>query len=694
MIKCPVISLLLFLFLATFCAGAASSPANAATTVLETEHIYVCWLYGPNVSGTRGLTSFLQKLGARKKGSLWTYTNASLQKAFVIHLVSDFAGMKQALYTEDAHVVINGHSNYGMGGVFATAAELGRQKIAAIRYIDDVRLLTYSSPWIAVNVPKIREHQSYPNWWPVFQDGTSGIMPYDFDDPRGLPPFNYCLTYQLPGDPTHYKIETVENSYLERFPGCDHPAWYAPDGSAPDPANPEHLQYFLTYTNKAFDYAGVWTKADSARSFYGDNFLYAPAGQGLNQVGWFFSIPAPGNYSISACWPAWSRNTSAAFYTVTHAAGTKTVKVNQKLNAGRWKKLGVFTFDTGEYAVVLTDQSSARQTFVVADAIRITSATDAAAFDQVVDNGPCPAPHFGKKTIVFRKQLEIEPSQLRYKRLYYDGCFSGPYYLGTFQRGISFYTVDDSEGTGYTSYLKAYLGGKTDEEIWAAVQQVQAVYDYFDFGKPPTDQGSAQAAPPLVETAPGSDETIDVAVLGQATAQQVFAKLEDEDMIGDEESSRDAVVAAFDRRRAEGVAAALERVVSPAVEATPARTRSRGRDLIVARRILAAFPDESVPRLLELYARGNAATKGDVVRAAGRVDRDSRALSLLRAALDDKSVCEELSPEAMGEPLRVCDLAYNQLVLRCGVKGVLRTIGPGHSVAVREYHINVLKSRL
>jgi len=694
MMKWPAINLLLLLVSVTFCAGAAPPPTNSVTDGLQTEHIYVCWLYGPNVSGTRGLTSFLQKLGARKKGSLWTYTNASLQRAFVIHLVSDFAGMKQALYTEDAHVVINGHSNYGMGGVFATATELGRQKITAIRYIDDDRLLTYSSPWIAVNVPKIREHQSYPNWWPVFQDGASGIMPYDFDDPRGLPPYNYCLTYQLPGDPTHYKIETVENSHLERFPGCHHPAWYALDGSAPDPANPDHLQYFLTNTNKAFESVGAWTPTNSARGYYGTDYLYAPAGQGLNQVGWFFSIPAPGNYSVSACWPAWSRSTSAAFYTVTHAAGTKTVKVNQKLSAGGWKKLGVFSFDTGEYAVVLTDQSSVRQTFVVADAIRITSATDAAAFDQVVDNGPCPAPHFGKKTIVFRKQLEIEPSQMRYQRLYYDGCFSGPYYLGTFQRGITFYTVDDSEGTGYTTYLKAYVGGKTDEEIWAAIQKVQPVYDYFDFTRRPTEQASAQAAPPLVEAAPGSDETIDAEVLSQATTQQVFARLADEELIGDEESSRNAVVAAFDRRRAEGIAMALERVTSPAVEASPGRTRSRARDLIVARRILAAFPDESMPSLLDLNARGNAEIKGNVIRAAGRVDRDPRALRLLRSALEDKSVCEELSPEAMGEPLRVCDVAYNQLVLRSAVKGVLRTISSTHSIAVREYHIGVLRARL
>lgn len=694
MMKWPVISLLLLLVPAMFCAGAAPPSTSSATNDFETEHLYICMLYGPDRSGVRGLTRLLQKLGARGKGASWTYTNPLLKKTIVIHLVGDFPAMKQALYTEDAHVIINGHSNYGMGAVFATPAELGTQKITAIRCIDDDRMWTWSSPWIAVNVPRIREHQSYPNWWPTFKDGTSGIMPLDFDDPRGAPPYNYYLTYQLPGDPTHYKIETVQNSALERFPGCDVPPWYSPDGSTPNPSGPDHAQYFLRNTNRAFESVGIWETADSARGYHNTNFLYAPAGKGLNQVGWFFSIPVAGEYSVAACWPTWTRNTSGAFYTVTHAAGTTTVKQNQRLNGGRWNPLGVFAFDPGEYAVVLTDNSTASQTFVIADAIRITSATDPALFDQVVDNGPCPTPHFGKKTIIFRKQLEIDPAQLRYKRLFYEGCNSGPYYLGTFQRGLTFYTVNDSDGIGYATYLKAYLGGKTDEEIWAAIQKVQAVYDYYDFTKPPAEQGSTQAAPALVQLTPGGSEAIDAEVLSRSPAGQVFAELKDDEFISDEELAQNAVVGAFGHRKAEGIALALKQVTSSVTETSPARAESRARDFVVARRILAAFPDQSVPCVLELYARGNAATKGNVVRAVGRVAGDDRVPRFLHAALTDKSVCEDLSPEEMGQPLRVCDLAYNQLVLCLAVKGVLRTISPAHSVAVRDHHIAVLKARL
>jgi hypothetical protein len=39
------------------------------------------------------------------------------------------------------------------------------------------------------------------------------------------------------------------------------------------------------------------------------------------------------------------------------------------------------------------------------------------------------------------------------------------YYLETFSRGIVFYTLDTSDAQIHR-YLKAYLEGKSDEQIW------------------------------------------------------------------------------------------------------------------------------------------------------------------------------------------------------------------------------------
>ena len=509
-----------------FCADVTPAASSQAGDVLETEHIFVCSIFAPDARGTNTTISSLKRIGARKRGATWSYTSTRQKKAFEIHLVVNSSDMAEALYTEKAHIIIRGHSNFGLGGVYATSREFAAQTITSIRYMDDDRLVNYSSPWVAVNVPRLLAHQSFPNWWPVFQDGTSAIMPYDFNDPRGDPPYNYYLTYQVPGDPTWHRIETVDNSALERFPGCDKPAWHAADGSGPDPGNPDHAQYYLTNTNGAFETIGRWLGSSTGRGYLGTSYLYAPAGTGLNQVGWFFSIPTPGTYTVSALWPASARNVASAQYSVTHALGMTTASVNQKINGGNWNKLGDFVFDAGEYAVVLTDKPGSGTGTVIADAVRIMGVTNGGTFDQIIDNSACPKAHYGKKTIVFRKQLAIDPEKLRYTRMYYDGCYSGQYFLGTFHRGLTFYTVNDSEMRGFETYLKFYFGGASDEQIWAAMQRVQPVYDYYDFTKAPAGQTTAQAQSRLVPAVPSANQEAQIRPLAEIPAVRALATLE------------------------------------------------------------------------------------------------------------------------------------------------------------------------
>ena len=677
-----------------FCADVTPAALSQAGEVLETEHIFICLIFAPDNRGTNTTITALRRLGARKQGATWSYTNTRQKKAFEIHLVVNSSDMAKALYTEKAHIIIRGHSNFGLGGVYATGKEFAAQAISSIRYMDDDRLVNYSSPWVAVNVPRLLAHQSFPNWWPVFKDGTSAIMPYDFHDPRGDPPYNYYLTYQVPGDPTWYRIETVNNSALERFPGCDKPAWHAADGTTPDPENPDHAQYFLTNTNGAFETVGRWLGSSAGGGYLGTGYLYAPAGTGLNQVAWFFTIPTPGTYTISARWPASARNVASAQYSVTHAQGTTTASVNQKINGGNWNKLGAFVFDAGEYAVVLTDKPGSGTGTVVADAVRITGVTNGGIFDQTIDNSACPKAHFGKKTIVFRKDLPIDPEKLRYTRMYYDGCYSGQYFLGTFHRGLTFYTVNDSDMHGFETYLKLYFGGASDEDIWAAIQHLQPVYDYYDFTKSPADQATVQAQSRLVPAVPSANQEALTRPLAEISAVRALDTLKGDEFIHDAALSRQAVLRAFGHRKAEGIALALKQMTLPVLKSGEARAQSRVDDFVAAQSILEAFPDESVPALRALYGRSNALTRGNIVRGSGGIPGGDAVRGLLVGALEDKSICEEASPESVGEPLRVCDVAYNQLVLRCRVKDVLRTIGPGHRVEIRDYHIGILKTKL
>jgi hypothetical protein len=36
--------------------------------------------------------------------------------------------------------------------------------------------------------------------------------------------------------------------------------------------------------------------------------------------------------------------------------------------------------------------------------------------------------------------------------------------------------------------LKAYLEGKSDEEVWAVIQGYEPVFDYYNFNRRPSEQ--------------------------------------------------------------------------------------------------------------------------------------------------------------------------------------------------------------
>jgi PKD repeat protein len=112
----------------------------------------------------------------------------------------------------------------------------------------------------------------------------------------------------------------------------------------------------------------------------------------------------------------------------------------------------------------------------------------AAIYSRSIDNVDYPLPHFENKTIVFRKALEIPKEELRYARMLYDSCSSGQYYVDTFNRGILFYTLTSSSSRGSVLYLKAYLEGKSDDEIWQVIQDYDPIYDYYNFDDPPWEQ--------------------------------------------------------------------------------------------------------------------------------------------------------------------------------------------------------------
>jgi hypothetical protein len=182
-----------------------------------------------------------------------------------------------------------------------------------------------------------------------------------------------------------------------------------------------------------------------------------------------------------------------------------------------------------------------------------------------------------------------------------------------------------------------------------------------------------------------------VAILPTADA---FKGLRGADFTANEDVLHKAIFQSFRNRKKEAISLALNYVKSPLIQEKDGEIVRSGSEFYVAKKILQVFPDEAIGELMKLYRAGNSTAKGNVIRVIGGMAGGPEIRDMLVNALDDKTISGEEDPEVAGEPLRICDEAYNQLVLRYRVKNVLRTIGPGHRIEVRDYHIGILKAKL
>lgn len=177
--------------------------------------------------------------------------------------------------------------------------------------------------------------------------------------------------------------------------------------------------------------------------------------------------------------------------------------------------------------------------------------------------------------------------------------------------------------------------------------------------------------------------------------KEVVQKLKDIDFVIDEPSLHKAIFKAFKHRRTEAVNLALEYLQLSPVGMDDGTPLNRNTELFIAKKILQVFPEEAVAPLLELYKNGDTTTKANILRASGSLPGGEAIRNLLVQALEDKSATEEgQHPEAVGTPLRLCDIAYNQLVLREDMRDILRTIGTTHRIETRDHNIEILQGRV
>ena len=199
---------------------------------------------------------------------------------------------------------------------------------------------------------------------------------------------------------------------------------------------------------------------------------------------------------------------------------------------------------------------------------------------------------------------------------------------------------------------------------------------------------------PDINKALDSKKEVKVIEVMSLNPEEAFEQLKSADFLIDEDLLHKAIFKTFGYREREGINLALRYLKLPQREIINGKLVDRTEDHFVAKKILNVFPDASVDKLLKLYQISDPVVKKNVIRASGKIAGGKPIKNLLVRALDNKAFCEEEDTEMEGIPLRICDEAYNQLVLRYEIGNVLRTIGNVYTIEVRDYHINILKTRL
>ncbi|RKN41200.1 exo-alpha-sialidase [Streptomyces hoynatensis] len=142
--------------------------------------------------------------------------------------------------------------------------------------------------------------------------------------------------------------------------------------SAPD------LREEVLIDNDALGYevvSGAWSAATGTPGYWGANYRTAPAGNGESAVRWRPPVPREGDWEIQVSYPAYGNRASDAPFTVRHARGTDTVRVDQRVagrpepRGGTWVSLGTFRLEAGlRTTVELADDADG---YVIADALRL-----------------------------------------------------------------------------------------------------------------------------------------------------------------------------------------------------------------------------------------------------------------------------------------------------------------------------------
>ena len=103
---------------------------------------------------------------------------------------------------------------------------------------------------------------------------------------------------------------------------------------------------------------------------YGKNYRATKPGK-KRAAKFKLKIPKKSQYVVRAWWPASSGYNSRTNYKIRTASGWKRRVVSQRINGGKWVKLGKFTMNSGDRVYVKVPSRTNGEGWIVADAVKV-----------------------------------------------------------------------------------------------------------------------------------------------------------------------------------------------------------------------------------------------------------------------------------------------------------------------------------
>ncbi|MBE1489953.1 golvesin C-terminal-like domain-containing protein [Plantactinospora soyae] len=129
-------------------------------------------------------------------------------------------------------------------------------------------------------------------------------------------------------------------------------------------------------TADRFTGSASWGTSSYSSQKQGADYRFADPDTTASDAAWFkVNVPSAGSYLVEVWYPADPGYNNATPFMVVTTSGTQSIPVNQRANGGRWVALGTFSLAAGDYNAVGVSRWTSGTGYVIADAVRVTTAT-------------------------------------------------------------------------------------------------------------------------------------------------------------------------------------------------------------------------------------------------------------------------------------------------------------------------------